>query len=358
MPFQWPWRSETRSASYTDEIVRSLVARAGGTAAADASGTAALEMASGLWGRAMAAAAVSPMTPTTMSITPAVLQLAGRQAIRHGGSLFVIDVDEAGVVHLLPAWSWDVMGGPNPDSWVYVVTVPGPSATHTITVPSAGVVWLPFAVSPDCPWIGRGPLDAASDTAGLAGNLERRLREEAGGPVGSVIPVPSDGGDGGDDDPLAQLKLDLQASRGGVSLVETTAAAWGEGKGAAPQRDWRQSRYGADPPEALVGLRGDSADAVCAACGLPPGLSAKSDGTLAREAWRQFVMGHVEPMAGMWAAELASKLNAPDLAFDFRSLWAHDLIGRTQALKRMTDAGMSLADAAAASGILTGEAAE
>ena len=202
-------------------------------------------------------------------------------------------------------------------------------------------------------------MDAASDSAGLAGNLERRLREEAGGPTGSVIPVPVDGGDGDKDtDPLAELKADLRASRGGVSLVETTSAGWGEGRAAGPQRDWRQARYGADPPDALVSLRGDSFDAVCMACGLPPGLSAKSDGTLARESWRQMIMGAVEPVARMWAAELAFKLNAPDLAFDFGALWAHDLIGRTQALKRMTDAGMSLADAAAASGILTGEAAE
>ena len=125
MRLQWPWRTEKRSASYTDEVVRSLVARAGGTAAADASGTAALEMASGLWGRALAAAVVSPATPATMALTPAVLQLAGRQAIRHGGSLWVIDVDDAGVVHLLPCWSWTVQGGPNPDSWVYIATVPG-----------------------------------------------------------------------------------------------------------------------------------------------------------------------------------------------------------------------------------------
>lgn len=356
MPFQWPWRSETRSSgSYTDAVVASIVARAGGTTAADARSTAAVEMAAGIWGRAMGAASVTPATAATAALTPAILQMAGRQAIRDGGSLFAISVDDAGRVQLLPCWSHDVRGGADPDSWVWRCALSGPSTTTTTTVANAGVVWLPWAVDPDRSWIGRGPMDYASSTATLAGNLEQRLGEEAGGPVGSVIPVPSDGGDGTDGDNLAQLKADLRASRGGVSLVETSAAGWGEGRGAAPQRDWKQVRFGAEPPETLRGLRTDVYEAVCMATGIPPGLAARSDGTLAREGWRQFVMGAVEPVARVWAVEIANKLNAPGLVFDFKSLWAHDLIGRSQALKRMVDAGVPLADAASASGILTGD---
>ena len=342
MPFQWPWRSEKRSASYADAVTSILVDRATGTAAADASATAALEMASGLWGRAMMAAVVSPATARTAAITPAVLQLAGRQAIRDGGAMFLIDVTEDGRVRLLPAWSWDTHGGADPDSWLYRVTLAGPSSTVTRTVPAEGVVWLPFSVVPDRPWIGRGPLDSASSTSALAGNLELRLSQEAGSAVGSLIPIPTDGGDGTDNDPLQGLKEDINASRGGVSLVETTSAGWGEGRAAAPQRDWRQARYGADPPETLRGLRSDSFDAVCMAAGLPPGLSAKSDGTLMRESWREFIMGAVEPVAKSWGVELAAKLGEPGLTFSFSDLWAHDLIGRSQALKRMVESGMTL----------------
>ena len=355
MPFQWPWRTETRSASYADEVTRILVDRATGTAAADASATAALEMAAGLWGRAFAAGAVSPVTARTAAVTPAVLQLAARQAIRYGEALFLIDVTAAGLIQLLPCVTWHVLGGVDPAEWLYVASVAGPSVTATRTVPASGVVWLPFSTQPDRPWIGRGPMASASSTSALCGNLELRLSQEAGGPVGAVIPVPIDGGDGTDADPLKGLKEDLRASRGGVSLVETSSAGWGEGRAAAPQRDWRQARYGADPPEALRGLRSDAYDAVCAACGLPPGLSARADGTLAREGWRQMVMGAVEPVAKAWAVELSVKLGVPGLAFDFRALWAHDLIGRSQALKRLVESGMSLEAAASASGILTGE---
>ena len=64
-------------------------------------------------------------------------------------------------------------------------------------------------------------------------------------------------------------------------------------------------------------------------------------------------MGSCEPVAKSWGVELASKLSVPGLTFSFSDLWAHDLIGRSQALKRMVESGMTLEAAAAASGILT-----
>ena len=349
--FDTPIPFAEKRAGYTDALVDAIVARASGSAAADASATSALETAAGQWARAMAAARVSPATPATAALTADVLHIAGRQAIRNGSALFVIDV-VAGVVRLLPVWTWDVHGGPDPDDWWYRCNIAGPSGSTVRTVPAAGVVWLPFARDVAQPWIGLGPLQYARATGQLAGSLEERLGQEAGAPVGSVIPVPVDGGDGTDTDPLAGLKGDLRNSKGGVSLVETTAAGFGEGRGAAPLSDWKPRRYGADPPEPLRGLRMDAYEAVCMACGLPPGLSAKSDGTLAREGWRQFVMGHVEPLARVWAAELSRKLDAPGLALDFRSLWAHDLAGRANAFAKLVSGGMPLADAAAASGVL------
>ena len=64
----------------------------------------------------------------------------------------------------------------------------------------------------------------ARSTGTLAANLETRLGEEAGGPVGHVIPVPHDGGDGAGDDRLGMLKADIAAVRGRPILAETTAA--------------------------------------------------------------------------------------------------------------------------------------
>ena len=345
---------EARSDGYTDTLTAAILARAEGsvTAAQGAPATAAVEMAAMLWGLALAAARVTPDSGTAAAVSPDVLRHAGREAIRRGQSLHVIDADPFEGVRLMPAYQWDVIGGPRRDTWRWRVTLAGPDTTETITVPDDGVVWLPWAVDAVRPWRGVPPMEYAHVTGALAANLELRLSQEAGAAVGSVIPVPQDGGAGDDDDPLAGLKADLKASRGGVSLVETTSAGWGEGKGGAPQADWKPRRFGADPPAALATLRGDAYEAVCAACGLPPGLSAKSDGTLAREGWRQFVMGRVEPLARAWAVELRRKLNAPALAFDFGALWAHDLAGRAGAFAKLTAGGMTLVDAAAASGVL------
>ena len=82
-----------------------------------------------------------------------------------------------------------------------------------------------------------------------------------------MLPVPQDGGDNSETDPLASLKADIRTARGGTVLTETTAAGWGEGRGAAPQADWMPRRIGANPPETLQGLRRDTFEAVLSACG-------------------------------------------------------------------------------------------
>ena len=95
---------------------------------------------------------------------------------------------------------------------------------------AASMLHTRYSVDSSRPWFGQGPLHWAHRTGTLAGALETRLGEEAGGPVGHIIPVPSDGGDGGDDDPLAGFKADLAGARGRSILTETTSAGWGEGK--------------------------------------------------------------------------------------------------------------------------------
>ena len=139
----------------------------------------------------MAAARVEPATPTTAALMPDVLHLAGRQVIRRGEVLFVIDVDAlTGRVRLVPAWTWDVHGGTDPDSWWYRVDVSGPDGSRTRTVPAAAVVHLTYATDPASPWRGLAPMALAARSGELAGNLEARLSQEAGAPVGSVIPGP------------------------------------------------------------------------------------------------------------------------------------------------------------------------
>ena len=78
------------------------------------------------------------------------------------------------------------------------------------------------------------------------------------------------------------------------------------------------------------------------ACQVPISLITDADGTSQREAWRRFVMGSVEPLSQRMAEELTRKLDLPSLDFKFRSLWASDLIGRTQAFQRLVQGGMGI----------------
>ena len=146
-----------------------------------------------------------------------------------------------------PAGSWDVAGrGPDPASWVYRLDLYSPSGSVTRIYPAASVLHFRYAPEPERPWTSPSPLGYARATGKLAANLELRLGEEAGSRVGYVLPVPADGGTGDEDDPLADLKQDLAALSGNTALVETTSAAWGEGRGAAPQSDWKTPTAGSE----------------------------------------------------------------------------------------------------------------
>ena len=244
--------------------------------------------------------------------------------------------------------------GPDPMGWTYNATLYGPTDSRHEWVPAASMLHTRYSVDSSRPWFGQSPLHWAHRTGTLAGNLESRLGEEAGGPVGHIIPVPQDGGDGGDDDPLAGLKRDLANARGRTLLAETVAAAWGEGRQAAPQSDYRPHRFGADPPATLPSLRTEASMSVLSACGVPASLISDADGTSQRESWRRFVMGAVEPLLAIVGEECERKLDMR-VSFDLRRLWAHDLAGRASAFKAMVVGGMTIERAAALSGLLDGE---
>ena len=349
---QWPW--EKRSSDYTQTLVRLLQTKAERAVDADPSRIAVLEIASGIWGRAMASAKVEP--DRAAKIIPAWgLSMIGRSLIRRGECLFLISVAN-GKISLIPASAWNVTGGASPSSWRYDVELVGPSNTITKKVSADAVLHFRYAVDPDSPWKGCGPLDVAEATGELAANLEVSLGNEAGTPHGFLLPVPQ--GDDADldseDDPLAVMKSDLGQLAGGLSIVETTAAGWGEGRGAAPQRDWMPNRLGPNPPAALCGLREDVTRSVLSACGISPAMvGGRSDGTARREAWRQFLFGTLAPVANTIQEEFRAKLEIPELKFEFDTLRASDLTGRARAFQSLVGGGMAVEKAAALSGLLS-----
>ena len=349
---RWPFRKrepeKRESLPFTDAVARALAAQAAGQSVGDPGAIAALEAAVALYSRAFAAVRLSPAVP---ALSPSCLALIARNLIRRGEDVHQVTVD-GGEVRLQPIGSWDVRGGPREASWWYRCDRFGPSGNLTELVPAASVLHARYAVDSARPWYGISPLGWARSTGTLAANLETRLGEEAGSSVGYLLPVPADGGDGGDEDPLAQLKADLRNLRGRHALVETTAAGWGEGRTAAPQSDYKPQRIGAHPPESLPTLRSQAAESVLSACGVPVSLVSAADGTSQREAWRRFVMGSVEPLLEIVGQEVERKLETR-VTFDWSRLWAHDLAGRASSFKAMVTAGMEIERAAALSGLMT-----
>ena len=353
----WPFskrESEKReSAPFTDSVAGALFAQASGTTTGDPSALGALEAAAGLYAAAAAAARVTPANEITAALTPACRALIFRDCIRRGESVHRL-IAEGGAVRLLPAGSWDVRGAPDERSWWYRLDQFGPSGNSTHLVPSAAVVHVRYATDAARPWHGISPLGWARATGALAAALESRLAEESAGPVGHVLAVPADGGDGEADDSLVQLKSDLAGARGKTVLAETVMSGWGEGRTAAPQHDFRPQRFGANPPATLPVLRSDAALAVLAACQVPGALFDHSDGTAQREAWRRWAMGPLAGLAAIVEAELSAKLDQP-VRFDFSGLWAHDIQGRAASFAKLVAGGMPLDRAAAVSGVLSAE---
>ena len=350
---RWPWQkaAENRAGGYGDRVVNALLAQASGQAA-DSSGLAALEIAAGLWARGFSVADVAPDSLAARAVTPEVLAGVGRELVRSGEALFEISLSGPGL-KLLPVGSWSISGGPDPESWFYLCTSTGPGgAMVRRVIPAAGVLHFRYATDPRRPWAGISPLAYAGATAELASNLEKRLAEEVGGPVGSVIPVPSEVG-ATEDDPLQGLRADLNQMRGAVAIAETTQAGYGEGRAVAPTTDWRPIRIGAHPPEVLAGLRSDSAALVLAACGIGPSLGGliRADGGAQREAYRRFLHSTIVPALALVASELQEKLDEPQLTMRVERLFAGDLTGRARALGQLTTAGVPLDQARRIAGL-------
>ena len=353
--FGWFRRLEKRNFTVS-ALDRAANAALGIASEADVAGTAAATVAAGTYGRAFAAAEVSPSVERT-GLTPAAMAQIGAAFISHGESVWLISI-EGGEVRLHRAASWLITGtGPDPDNWRYDLMLPGPSQIERVIVPAEAVLHPRVNMDPSAPHRGRSPLALAGYSAAALANTERQLAEELSGPSGMLIPAPLDAlGSVREDgtDPLGALEAAIGSLAGGTALVPTLSRAELTG-GAGVAADWRSVRIGANPPESVVTLRGDGHDALLAACGVPPQLfSGGAQANSAREALRQFLHLAISPVARVLEVEARTKLEAA-VALDFTALHASDVQGRARSFKSLVDGGMSLQDAAAASGILIGE---
>ena len=342
-----PWKKPEKRSFAHFQTSEAYLNAAGQRAAAASSG--ALEMARGCFEQAFRAARPDPELPY---LHASLLAMIGRALIQAGEIVFVIEMDRSGQPTLIPVGNFDVIGGPDPETWFYRCTMNGPTGTRTTTEPGSNVCHFCYSRDPRRPWRGVAPLTWASSIGALAGNADLRLAEEASGSVSRVIPLPIDPGDGEEDDQLSGLKEGIAGAKGEALFAQSVAGGWDEGRVAAPQSDWKQMRIGPAPDESFVALRKQAAEAVASACSIPVALLSKADGTSLRESWRRFVLLTIAPLGKEIAAELSLKLGVPGLRLLFSDLWAYDTAGRARSLQLMVSSGMALERALALSGLL------
>ena len=318
---RWPWsKREIRSAGggYSDSVIAAIEAQASATVA-DVSSTAAIEAAAGALSRALASADIEPGWVRD-TVTPPWLAQVGRSLVREGASLSVIGM-RRGNPTLTPAAFYNFEAGSTNDedeeSWMVRATTYGPGSSTTRLLSRDRIVFVRWGTSPGTRYRGQSPASWAHLTARLQGEVERSLADEAAGPVAQLLPIPEDGGDDDDaDDPNAMLKADIAAARGKALLLETTADGHGQGRTAAPQRDWVPSRLGPQTPESMVRVADQAFMRMLAACGVPPSLWVSDDGTAQREALRRWHLGTVVPLARLLEHELTLRFGngrAPEI---------------------------------------------
>ena len=283
---RWPWQ-KTEKRNYTDTLTALLLDRAqGADSVASAAQTSGAEIAVGLISRSFSAAQIQG-GGLVDRITPAILGALARDLVARGESLWVKAGDQ-----LVRASQWDVRGTSlNPNEWQYICELPIPNGAQLKrTYFGAEVAHPRYSYDSAEPWKGISPLSRAGLGSSLIANIESRLGQETGGPVGSLLPLPHD-------ESIDKLKSDLKALRGSVALVESVNGGWGEGKANAPNQDYTQKRIGAHPPDSLVSLYGKSQLAIVAAAGVPVELLEGSNQNAAREGFRRFLHSTVQPLA-------------------------------------------------------------
>ena len=340
-----PWqKSEQRSASLTDEVVKLLLAKAEG-GVLDADGLSVLEAAAGLIGRCFAAAEVEG--DTLGLVSPGVLENIGRSFIRQGTCAYAIEVDQNGI-KLTPAIGRpDVRGGDNPASWIYRLDLQGPSRTRQALLQSDSVLAFRINANPGTPWAGRAPHELSSRTTETAATAELTAKLEAAIRPARLAPVPGN--------PDQVNKTGDAILEGGTVILPSAMGGIAYQSGQEASSKWNPQELKPNPADAHIALRKQAGQDLLSACGIPPVLfDAAGDGSARREAYRQLTFTVLEPWGRIVASELAEKMGR-DIRLDFGRLHGADLATRGRALKQLTESGVMLDEAMAITG-LSGEA--
>ena len=345
MSWRWPWsKPETRQAQgFTSEIIAARQQFFSGSRGV-AEATATVEACVSLWERAFTAADVSERWRSI--ITPARLALIGRSLAKRGQFVGLVDSSGSDIT-LTPAVDWDASTRRG-EPIAYRIQVPEAGGGFEITALADEVVDIRINVDPTTPWHGQSPLRKARLTADILEAIETGLGDVVSSPWGAqVVPMPRLPNEAYQHS-IRDLLDRLRFKRGGLVMYESTQVM--NSSTQTPRGDWDNKNLtpninGLELPIHWEAVR----NGVLAAYGIPPILfSAGAQSAALREGQRHAVLWSLAPVAKVASAELARKLDDPELSLDLTTpLQAADSAGRARAVGVLVGTGMALDDALA-----------
>ena len=289
------------------------------------------------------ATGVATLTGQHSESLQAHLSNIAREMVDIGQSDWLINIGSTGEVVLLPVTAAAIVGGPDPRTWIYSLTLAGP--TETVTLQRSGESILSFRLRVDSktPWRGR-PAISATGTGQLLCQLESQLRDEAKVSPARLIT-------GGQVSGQAQDISELVGKGGVVGIVQAIAS----------REDPSGIKAGVVKNEtspSSVELHKRLSTLICGAMGVPADLvMGSSSESGSRESFRRLASTTINNILTIIAREWSSKMGT-SLELDLDRLRSSDDVSRAratgsraQAVSRLVDSGLPLDQAMAVVGI-------
>lgn len=317
--------------------------------------SAALEGAARLIGAALGGARVEGRIASR--VLPAHLETIGRRLIRNGELALYFSVEPPGVPRFREPTSWSLQGGAlAPETWVYELDFAGITSAHTLTARAEEVAHLRYATRAEAPWRGIPPCGWAENTRRMVDGIERQLGDEASGPSGYIIGQPYDHRNVAGQSSLAEYSAKLTRLQGSTAYEKASVSSTQQTDDvgtivATAIRNFGPNRVGANPPTALIALRESVAQSIYTLCGIPLDLLGVANGPSRTAAFRGFVELTLEPLARLIERE-CSRVLEEDVSLTFDSASKADIGVRARSFKSLVESGMTLAKAAALTGLL------
>ena len=325
------WRRQPEVRGYTETALLDQFTRAiaGNVRHGSLGG---LQCAAGAVARSFASAEVDGDAEGLLD--PTTLYQMGYDLVSEGQTVWLLEAGSGRLRLSRASTGTDVYQGSSaPDTWIYRLTMPGPSITHTVRASADQVIHIRQNSDPTCPWRGRSGLAVAQASGGLAASLVHALTAEGEVPSLRIIPQPFGQSQPAADSIRAAVNTGLR-----LALPETTASGGGAGRSSAPLTDWKSYTIQPEYMAAGVDLHALALQETAGVCGLPapmvPGSAAA--GPAHREAFRQFVALTVQPLGRILEAEVSRVLERP-VRLTHNQLASADVASRARAFKALVE---------------------